>query len=116
MTKFNPENKEILTYGECLKPAMEITDETDAKQYKKDYVAYIQKALDKEPRDDDMTAEEIANCNLGYFAGYYDNETRERVERLFVCSHPVFGSIKDNGAPSLEDAFNKGVNQGIKEN
>jgi hypothetical protein len=33
MTKFNPENKEALTYGECLDPAMKITDEADAKQY-----------------------------------------------------------------------------------
>jgi hypothetical protein len=31
---------------------MEITDEKDAKQYLDAYVSYIQKNLDKEPRND----------------------------------------------------------------
>lgn len=107
-TTFNPEKKDTLTYGECLGPAMKITDESDAEQYFADYVAFIEKALEKEPRTDNKTAAEIARINLGYYAGYYDNETRERVERLFKCSHPVFGSIKANGAPSAEEAFAAG--------
>ena len=108
MTKFNPENKETLTFGDCLHPAMEITDPEDAQQYLAEYVNHIQKYLDKEPRDDGMTAEEIAKVNLGYFAGYYSNETRARVEELFMCSHPVFGSIKNNGSPTPEQAFKMG--------
>jgi len=108
MTTFNPENKATLTYGECLGPAMEITDPEDAKQYLEDYVNYIQAALDKEPRDDSKTALEIAGVNLGYYAGYYDNETRERVERLFDCSHPVFGKAAE-GTPTPEEAFEAGV-------
>lgn len=93
MTKFNVENKDLLTIGESLGPAMKITDEADAVQYKKAYMAYIQKYLDVEPDKDGRTANEIANINLGYFAGYYSDETRERVERLFCCSHPVYGSV-----------------------
>jgi hypothetical protein len=31
------------------------------------------------------------------------------VERLFRCSHPIFGSIAENGEPSPEAAFNAGV-------
>ena len=108
MTKFNPENKETLTYGECLGPAMEITDPQDAQQYLAKYLKWIQKALDKEPRDDNMTAEDIAKVNLGYFAGYYDDETRVRVEKLFTCSHPIFGTIKDNGTPTADQAFQMG--------
>src|SRR4051812_1615928 len=92
MTKFNPENKSTLTYGECLAPAMQIDDEADAKQYLADYVALIQRAITREPRSDARTAAEIAGINLGYFAGYYDHETRERVERLFFCVHPILGS------------------------
>ena len=42
MTKFNPENKESLTTGETLGPAMEITDPEDAKQYLTEYVKHIQ--------------------------------------------------------------------------
>jgi len=108
MTKFNPENKETLTYGECLGPAMEITDPKDAQQYLTEYVKHIQKYLDKEPRDDNMTAEDIAKVNLGYYAGYYSNETRVRVESLFTCSHPIFGSVKENGIPTAEEAFKMG--------
>ena len=108
MTKFNPENKTSMTYGECLGPAKEITDEADAKQYLKDYIAHIQRYLDEEPRKDDLTAAQIAATNLGYYAGYYDNETRERVERLFHCSHPIFGSISKNGPPTAKEAFEAG--------
>ena len=114
MTKFNPENKEVLTYGEALYPAMEITDPEDAKQYKEAYIAYIQKFLDAGERDDDMTAEEIVNINLGYFAGYYDTETRIRVEKLFNTKHPIFGKAEE-GIPTPEEAFNAGVEK-AKEN
>lgn len=85
---------------------MEIRYIADAEQYLKDYVNYQQKMLDKEPREDDKTALEICKINLGYFAGYYDHETRDRVEKLFQCSHPVYGSIKEKGAPTPTEAFN----------
>ena len=109
MTKFNPENKELLTFGECLGPAMEITDPEDAQQYLTEYIKYTQTFLDKKPRDDGMTAEDICKVNLGYYAGYYDSDTRVRVESLFTCAHPVFGTIKDNGQPTAEEAFQKGM-------
>lgn len=108
MTLFNPSKKESLTLGECLEPAMKITEQGDADQYLKQYIAFIQISLDKEPRKDAMTAEQIAKINLGYWAGYYDNETRERVEKLFKCVHPISGSIKDNGAPTPKEAFESG--------
>jgi hypothetical protein len=104
MTKFNPENKETLTYGECLHPAMKITDVEDAKQYLDAYVEYTQKHLDKDPKNDNKTALDIVKANLGYFAGYYDNETRGRVEKLFCCSHPIFGKE----VPTNEEAFECG--------
>lgn len=114
MTRFNPEGKETLTFGECLGPAMEITDPEDARQYLVEYVKYTQKFLDKEPRDDDMTAEQICKTNLGYYAGYYSSETRQRVEELFTCSHPIFGSIKNDGQPTPEEAFESGRKSGEK--
>lgn len=114
MTKFNPEGKAKLTYGECLKPAMEITDESDAQKYLADYVAFIQKSLDKEPNPNGLSATQIAGSNLGYYAGYYDNETRERVERLFGCSHPIFGKIAEKGVPTAKDVFDAGVKLGKK--
>jgi len=113
MTKFNPENKEVLTYGEILDSAMNITDKKDAMQYKAAYIDYIQKALDKENKDG-HTALEIANANFGYWAGYGSDKTRARIEELFECSHPVFGSIKLNGSPSNEKALSMGMQAGAK--
>jgi hypothetical protein len=56
-----------------------------------------------------VEATKIAKDKLAYHAGYRDNETRARVEELFQCEHPIFGSIKKNGPPSPEEAFQLGV-------
>lgn len=106
MTTFNPENKPILSYGEALEPAMKITDADDAAQYLAAYVAYLDPHVKRE-RTDGKTAAEIARINLGYYAGYYDSETRERVERLFSCAHPVFGKASA-GAPTASEALAAG--------
>lgn len=87
MTKFNSENKTTLTYGECLHPAMKITDQADATQYLNDYVAFVMTTGKSKSE-----AESICKQNLGYFAGYYDNETMARINKLFCTTHPIFGS------------------------
>lgn len=107
-TKFNPEGKDALNHGECLGPAMTITDQADADQYFNDYVAHIQRHLDGHPEQAVGSAAEIARSNLGYYAGYYDDETRLRVERLFRCEHPVFGPAAQ-GQPTLDQAVEMGV-------
>jgi hypothetical protein len=93
MIRFNPENKDTLTYGEALKPAMEIKNKDEARQYLCDYAAFIQKYLDKEPDPKERTAIQIAKINVGYFAGYYDSETNKRIHELFETEHPIFGKI-----------------------
>lgn len=107
MTIFNPEGKDELTYGECLDPAMKITDQYDANQYLNDYVRFIEKNMDS---SSNMTSIQIAKSNLGYYAGYHNDDTRLRVETLFMCKHPIFGSIAENGSPTPEEAFNLGKN------
>lgn len=124
--KFNPENKETLTVGECLSPAMEIKDPETAKQYLKDYIAYMKDNIGWTQEEnnvwlgdlkisnyalDDLSFESIAKCNIGFYAGYYDNETRERVEKLFDCGHPVFGKIAELGLPSQEESYECGYQQ-----
>lgn len=88
MTKFN-QSKELLTIGEALEPAMEITEQDDADQYFKKYVDYLDFWLQKDPDTTGKTAEQIARINLGYFAGYYNLETMKRVNRLFKTNHPI---------------------------
>ena len=116
MIKFNPENKKVLTYKECLSPAMEITNSVCARQYLVAYTVFIQKELDKKPRDDNMTAEEIAKINLGYYAGYYGAEVGERVNKLFLTTHPIFGDKRPIPEKALEIGKNwpdcKGKGQG----
>lgn len=94
-----------MTIGEAFGPAMEITDTAKADEY---FAALVERNM----RVFDQTrerAEADTKSSLGYYAGYYDSETRERVERLFNCSHPVFGSIAKVGAPTTEEAFQAGI-------
>lgn len=105
MTKFNPNNKESLTYGECLDPIFKITDKADAMQYKNAYIEFTENHIkENEP----LSALQIVNSNIGYYAGYGSNEDRKRIEELFECSHPVFGSVKENGVPTGKEAFECG--------
>ena len=90
MTQFNPDNKETLTYGECLDPTSKITDQADADQYKAAYIAYQKMHMKGDRNDKGLTAEDIVNSNIGYWSGYYDSETAERIKRLFKCNHPIF--------------------------
>ena len=81
---------------------MGITDQAEADAYFEGLVKHNQSVKPDRTR---AKAEEIERSNLGYYAGYYDSETRERVERLFRCEHPVFGAIAKEGEPTCEQAF-----------
>jgi hypothetical protein len=52
--------------------------------------------------------EQILRSNAAYFAGYYDQETRERIERVFKAAHPIFGSTAANGRVDPSVAFRLG--------
>jgi len=92
------------TYGEKYDPAMKITDQAEADAYFERLVEH-QMSHGLSNREE---SENIERANLGYYAGYYSNETRSRVERLFKCQHPMFGAIDKVGAPTPEQAFEMG--------
>jgi hypothetical protein len=96
-----------VTYGAKYGPAMEITDQAHADAYFEECVAHTM-GHGKTRAE----AEEIERLNLGYYAGYYSNETRERIERLFRCAHPIFGSIAEKGAPTPEQALQADIKLG----
>lgn len=48
---------------------------------------------------------------LAYYAGYFSDETRERVERLFQCEHPIFGKFAVHGRP--QDPIKIALEQGV---
>lgn len=97
-----------MTYGELYGPAMKITEQEEADKYFAMLVDHAMTEFGKTRGE----AEELERHNLGYFAGYYDHKTRERVERLFKCKHPIFGSIAEKGPPDPEAAFNIGYQIG----
>ena len=103
-----PQFPRHMTIGEKYRPAMELDDEGAAHDYFERCVEHTMFWHGKTREE----AEQLERGNLGYFAGYYNSETRERVERLFKCAHPIFGGIAENGPPSAGDALLKGVRAG----
>ena len=75
---------------ELYGPAMEITNSEEADAYLKELVNYYVELGNPPDR-----AEDIVRTNLSWYAGYFDHETRLRVERLFDCQHPILGEAAD---------------------
>lgn len=96
------------TIGDLYRSAMEIQTAEEAQAY---FAELVRWCVAKWGKTEEESAA-LMKTNLGYFAGYYDHATRQRVETLFDCEHPVFGSIAKNGAPTHEEAFKKGVQIG----
>lgn len=98
------------TYGELYGPAMEIQSQSKADECFETLVRQLLEARARSGESQDVDeAMKIVRSNLGYYAGYYDAKTRERVERLFKCQHPVFGAIAERGQPTPKEAFDMGV-------
>ena len=93
-----------VTIGDKYRPAMEITDQAEADAY---FDACVRHTMSFGKGEEEASA--IERANLGYFAGYYDHETRARIERLFRCAHPVFGAIAKSGPPTSDQALVAGV-------
>ena len=78
------------TIGDLYGPAMEVQTKEEAEAYFKrlieHYVRHWNKSIDE--------ATSIVKQSLGYFAGYYDQETIERTQRLYGTVHPVFGDAE----------------------
>jgi len=92
------------TLGEKYKPAMSIMDQATADEYFEVLVEHTMRIAGKSR----VEAESIERKNLGYVAGYYGHEVRLRVEKLFMCQHPMLGRASD-GRPTPEEAFDAGV-------
>lgn len=82
------EKGEVLNFGQTLGTACEyIYDKETAKKY---WNALIKWHI-KRTKDTKEKAIQIEASNLGYYKGYYDGETIERVTKLFKVAHPIFG-------------------------
>jgi hypothetical protein len=81
---------------------MKMTDPKKARRYFEECVKHTM-SFGKTREE----AEKNERSSLGYFAGYYDHKTRLRVEKLFLCAHPIFGKASKR-IPSAEEAFEAG--------
>jgi hypothetical protein len=59
-------------------------------------------------------AERLERVNLGYFAGYYDTETAQRVLTLFKAAHPIFGTVAPTPEQALEAGYRLGMGEAAK--
>ena len=95
-----------ITIGEKYNRAMTITDQKEADAYLSDLVIHCMgfgTSADE--------AIDIEKSNLGYYAGYFDHETRLRVEKLFKCKHPILGDAS-KGEVSPRELFELGYHAG----
>ncbi|MBW3583438.1 MAG: hypothetical protein KY455_10105 [Euryarchaeota archaeon] len=91
------------TWGDILEPAMSITDPAEAKAFLDEYVCFLEPRVI--PPDQAL---HVARVNLGYYAGYYDRDTRLRVERLFGAAHPTLGPVRGSDEEEARAAFAAG--------
>lgn len=103
--KTPPEFQDTATFGEILGPAMQITDQEEADAY---FEAMVRHGMQQDPSLGQDLAEANLRQSLAYFAGYYEHETRVRVERLFGCVHPIFGPAT-LGEPAPAAALSAGM-------
>ena len=87
----------LTTMHEVFEAALKCENKKEAEQFLQTYVK-------------SGVSEVVAKSNLGYFAGYYDEETSKKIYDLFGAAHPVFGMTW----PTPEEAFKMGVKLGEK--
>lgn len=100
-----------MTVGELYGPAMEVQTQQEADNQ---FFVIVQHLMRKGRFREE--AEAMARSNIGYYAGYYDSETRQRVERLFRCSHPVFGAVDASAPVTSASALAKGREAAVNGN
>lgn len=98
------------TNEQKYEPAMLIETQEDADKYFEvlvDHCLRLHALNNKEITREE--AQGIERTSLAYVAGYYSLETRQRVERLFKCEHPVLGPAPTDGSvPTYDEALKKG--------
>lgn len=100
-----------ITVGDKYNPAMEMVEQAEADEYFEVCVAHSMGH--GKTREE---AETLERSNLGYYAGYFGGDTQERVQRLFKCLHPIFGSITKKGQPTPEEALTAGCEKAAETN
>jgi hypothetical protein len=105
------ENKKYETMGEIFSLADSLAKEGVKSKCEHFLIAYATSILDaNESVTNYEEALNIAKSNLGYFAGYFNSTTYERINRTYGVIHPVFKTNPFDIAP--EEAYRMGLEMG----
>lgn len=83
-------DKDSTTFGDLLKPAVEIAKRGDHEEGQRWWAAYT-RYLVKDWGHSPDKAEQIIRSNVGYWSGYYDHDTMVLIQDFYRVAHPVFG-------------------------
>lgn len=91
------------TVQAIYEPAVAAKTQEEADEMFAKIMRYLKMAQIADHTEEEL--KEIALSNLGYYAGYYDHETRTRVRILYNARHPIFGDTE----PTPEEAIQAGM-------
>lgn len=94
-----------ISNGDKYNPLMRVTEQDDADMMFERCVKHTMRCNIDLTRDQ---AEAIDRSNIGYWTGYFDSETAQRVNRLFKTQHPILGGQ----IRTPEEIFNLGMEMG----
>jgi len=75
----------MLTYQELFDKLNELNTKVEAAKLFEDYVTEVQ----QEREIDRVEAENLVRKNIGYIAGYGEDDLRKKVLELYQASHPI---------------------------
>lgn len=84
------EGKTLETMGEIFNTALDVAKTGNSDRCQKFLTSYVEYIV-SESNLNVAEAENIAKSNLGYFAGYYNSEVYETINKAYGAVHPVFG-------------------------
>lgn len=100
-------NHKCETYSQQFKAALACETNEQAEVWMEKEVEHYVEHHGKTPTE----AIAIIKSNIGYMAGYYDDETARKIHRLFNAVHPIFGTSTYHADLSGVDAFKIGIKQ-----
>ena len=83
--------KDFITCKDKYSSAFQITKQEDADEY---FSSCVEHTMRLNTELTEKEAIELEKDNIAYFACYTNNiDIRKRIEKLFNCEHPLFGSV-----------------------
>ena len=96
------------SYREQFDSALACNTKEEAELWMEKEVDYYVKKYGESPTE----AASIIKTNLGYMAGYYDDDSAKKIHHLFNAVHPIFGTSTYHLDMTAKEAFELGKKRG----